>query len=287
MIPLLDTHQHLIYRGEAGYGWTKGIPPLAESDFTLDDYAGLVVGAGVGGVLFMEAAVDDADYQAETRFVHALMGKPESEVIGIIASIRPETDDGFDAWLEESAGLGVVGYRRVLHVVDDAMSQSDTFRRNVRRIGDAGKAFDMCFLSRQLSLAVELARACDNTTLVLDHCGVPDIAGGGLDPWRAHIAAIAALPNVVCKLSGIMAYCAPGEASLRAIEPYVDHVLESFGPNRIVWGSDWPVVNLARGLLEWIAVTRTILDRLSADEAASIAHRTAEAAYKVRLPRRG
>lgn len=284
MIPLLDTHQHLIYRGEAGYGWTKDIPPLAEGDFSLDDYAGLVAGAGVGGSLFMEAGVDDADYRGETRFVHALMGIAKNRVVGIVASIRPETDDGFDAWLEESADLGVVGYRRILHVVDDGMSQSATFRRNVRRLGDAGKAFDMCFLARQLPIAVELARACDNTTLVLDHCGVPDIAGSGLDPWRSHITALAALPNVVCKLSGIMAYCAPGKASLSAIGPYVDQVLESFGPNRIVWGSDWPVVNLAMGLTEWIAVIRVILNGLSADEAAAIAHRTAEATYKVTLP---
>lgn len=284
MIPLLDTHQHLIYRDKAGYDWTKGIPPLAEGDFTLEGYAGLVAGAGVGGSLFMETGVDDADYQAETRFAHDLMANPESGIVGIIASIRPETDDGFDAWLEETADLGVVGYRRILHVVDDAVSQSETFRRNVRKIGAAGKVFDMCFLARQLPVAVELASACANTTLVLDHCGVPDIAGGGVDPWRAHMAALAALPNVVCKLSGIMAYCAPGESSLSAIAPYVDHVLESFGPNRIVWGSDWPVVNLARGMPEWIAVTRTILDRFSADEAAAIAHRTAEATYRVTLP---
>lgn len=284
MIPLLDTHQHLVYRASAGYGWTKDIPSLAEGDFTLEDYAGLVAGAGVGGSLFMETGVDDADYQAETRFVHALMRNPKNRVIGIVASIRPEADDGFDAWLEESADLGVVGYRRILHVVDDGVSQSETFRRNVRRIGAAGKSFDMCFLARQLPVAVELAQACDNTTFVLDHCGVPNIAGGGLDPWRAHMDALAALPNVVCKLSGVMAYCAPGESSLSAIAPYVDHVLESFGPSRIVWGSDWPVVNLAKGMPEWIAVTRTILDRLSADEAAAVAHRTAETTYKVALP---
>lgn len=283
MIPLLDTHQHLVYRDKIGYGWTHDIPPLAKGDFTLDDYAGLTRDAGVGGSLFMETGVDDADYQAETRFVHGLANQPQSGILGIIASIRPESDDGFDAWLEESIGLGAVAYRRILHVVDDAMSQSETFRRNVRKIGAAGKVFDMCFLARQLPVALEFASACDNTTLVLDHCGVPDIAGGGLDPWRAGMTALAELPNIHCKLSGIMAYCAPGEASLEAIRPYVDHVLEAFGPDRIVWGSDWPVVNLANGLPDWIAVTRTILDGLSADEAVAIAHRNAEAVYKVSL----
>lgn len=283
MIPLLDTHQHLIYREKVGYGWTTGIPALAAGDFTLSDYAGLTRDAGIGGTLFMETGVDDADYQAEARFVHGLSKDPGSGVVGIIASIRPESEDGFDAWLEESAALGVAGYRRILHVVDDAMSESDVFRGNVRKIGAAGKTFDMCFLARQLPVARAFAAACDNTRLVLDHCGVPDVAGGALDPWRADMAALAEIPNVTCKLSGIMAYCAPGEASLDTIRPYVDHVLETFGPSRIVWGSDWPVIDLANGLADWIAVTRTILGDLSDDEAAAIAHRNAEAVYGVRL----
>ena len=283
MIPLLDTHQHLIYRDRVGYGWTNGIPALESGDFTLKDYAGVTRDAGIGESLFMETGVDDADYQAETRLVHELAQDPARGVVGLIASIRPETDDGFDAWLEESIELGAVGYRRILHVVDDGMSETETFRRNVRRIGKAGKVFDMCFLARQLPIALELARACENTTLVIDHCGVPDIAGGGLDPWRADMTALAALPNTVCKLSGILAYCAPGDVSLAAIRPYVDHVLDAFGPERIVWGSDWPVVNMAKGLPDWIAVTRTILDGLSDDEAAAIANDTAQSVYGAKL----
>lgn len=283
MTPLLDTHQHLIYRDKAGYGWTGGIPPLAEGDFTLAVYADLVKGLGVGGSLFMETGVDDPDYQAETRFVHELAGKSGSGISGIIASIRPETDDGFDAWLEETRNLSVVGYRRILHVEEDGVSQTEAFRKNVRKIGDAGKVFDLCVLARQLPIAVDLAKACDNTSLVLNHCGVPDIAGGGLDPWRTELAALAEVPNVFCKLSGIMAYCAPGEASLDVLRPYVDHVLRCFGPDRMVWGSDWPVVNLAKGLPEWIAVTRAILETLSPDETKAIAHKTAEGVYKVSL----
>ena len=283
MIPLLDTHQHLIYRDRIGYGWTNGIPALESGNFTLEDYQAITRDAGIGGSLFMETGVDDGDYQAETRLVHDLAQDPARGVVGLIASIRPESDDGFDTWLEESAGLGVVAYRRILHVVDDAMSQSETFRRNVRKIGDADKVFDMCFLARQLPIALDFARACDNTTLVLDHCGVPDIAGGGLDPWRADMTALAALPNTVCKLSGIMAYCAPDDVSLAAIRPYVDHILEAFGPKRIVWGSDWPVVNMAKGLPDWIAVTREILDALSDDEATAIANGTARGIYKVSL----
>ena len=283
MISLLDTHQHLVYREKASYGWTKDIPPLAEGNFTLDDYKTLTEGLGIGGTLFMETGVDDPDYQQETRFVKSLADNSDNGMIGLISSIRPESDEAFETWLEETIEMGVAGYRRILHIMPDDTSQSDIFRKNVRKIGVSGKTFDICFLPGQLPIACELAKACENTKLILNHCGVPDIAGNGLDPWRQDIKALAQIPNVICKLSGLMAYCAPGTSSLETIEPYVDHVLNCFGPNRMVWGSDWPVVNLAKGLPEWIAVTRKILGKLSADEASSIAYGTAQIVYKVKI----
>ena len=283
MISLLDTHQHLVYREKASYGWTKDIPPLAEGNFTLDDYKTLTEGLGIGGTLFMETGVDDPDYQQETRFVKSLADNSDNGMIGLISSIRPESDEAFETWLEETIEMGVVGYRRILHVMPDDTSQSDIFRKNVSKIGVSGKTFDICFLPGQLPIACELAKACENTKLILNHCGVPDIAGDGLDPWRQDIKALAQIPNVICKLSGLMAYCAPGTSSLETIEPYVDHVLNCFGPNRMVWGSDWPVVNLAKGLPEWIAVTRKILGKLSVDEASSIAYGTAQIVYKVKI----
>jgi len=283
MISLLDTHQHLVYREKASYGWTKDIPLLAEENFILDDYKTLTEGLDIGGTLFMETGVDDPDYQQETRFVKSLADNSDNGMIGLISSIRPESDEAFETWLEETIEMGVVGYRRILHVMPDDTSQSDIFRKNVRKIGVSGKTFDICFLPGQLPIACKLAKACENTKLILNHCGVPDIAGDGLDPWRQDIKALAQIPNVICKLSGLMAYCAPGTSSLETIEPYVDHVLNCFGPNRMVWGSDWPVVNLAKGLPEWIAVTRKILGKLSADEASSIAYGTAQTVYKVKI----
>ncbi len=279
MIGLIDTHQHLVYPDAAGYGWTDGIPVLANKAFTLEGYRSLTDGSGIEGTLFMETAVDDPDTTAETELVSDLAKSPDSGILGLIATCRPETNAGFDAWLDEAKALGAVGFRRILHVVDDDMSQSETFRDNIRTIGAKGMTFDMCFLARQLRLAADLADACPNTSLILDHCGVPDIAGGGLDPWRDEIRRLAERPNVTCKLSGLLAYCAPGDATLDAIRPYVDHVLETFGPARIVWGSDWPVVDMANGLEDWLGVTRQILAGLSDAEAKSIAQDTARRVY--------
>jgi predicted TIM-barrel fold metal-dependent hydrolase len=275
----VDTHQHLIYRDRLGYGWTAGIPPLATGDFTLEDYARLTDGTGITATLFMETGVDDADYQAEARFVAGLIGQGTQK--GQIASCRPEDDTGFDAWLDECAGLGVRGFRRILHVMPDDLSTTDTFRHNLRKIGARGLPFDLCFLARQLVIAEDLARACDDQALVLDHCGVPDIAGGGFVDWASAISRLAQLPHLHLKLSGISAYCAPGTASLATLQPWVDHVIEAFGPDRIIWGSDWPVVNLGIGLPDWVAMTRALLAPHGEAEAARMAGTNARRLYAI------
>ena len=156
MLPLLDTHQHLIYPDALEYGWTAELPALAGRAFTLEDYRALTAGAGVAGTIFMEAAVDHDDHHAETEMVAELARRPGSGILGIISSIRPENAPGFDAWVEEGRDLGVVGYRRILHVVPDDVSRSETFRANIRKLGQRGLPFDLCFLARQLPIALEL-----------------------------------------------------------------------------------------------------------------------------------
>lgn len=279
---LIDTHQHLILRDRIGYAWTKEIPILSKGDFTREDYAGLVAGKGVMGSIFMETGVDDGDYQAEARMVAGMVGTAVGGVpmLGQIASIRPEWDDGFDAWLEEAQGLGTVGFRRILHVVPDEVSQTETFRANLRKIGKAGYPFDLNFLARQLiPIGVALVRACPDQPYVLDHCGVPDVAEGGVEEWRTGIDVMAGFPNIVVKLSGITTYCAPGTASAALVQPYVDHLLQAFGPDRMLWGGDWPVVNLGAGLPGWIDMTRQVLAGLSADERHAIGQGTARRIY--------
>ena len=95
MIKLLDTHQHLVYRDVAGYSWAKDIPPLAEDNFTVEDYLNLTEGLGIGGTLFMETGVDDPDYQSEAKHVHDLAQDPNNNIKGLIVSIRPEDDNEF------------------------------------------------------------------------------------------------------------------------------------------------------------------------------------------------
>lgn len=281
MTQLIDTHQHLIYRDVAGYGWTDDIPALAGQEFMLATYQDLTKGADVIGSLFMETGVDDADYRAEARFAAGLARTPENGVLGIIPSCRPEQDAGFSDWLEEAISLGAKGFRRILHVMPDDLSTTDTFRRNIRAIGARGLPFDLCILPSQMPQGAALASACPDTVMILDHCGVPDIAQGNPAQWQSGLQTLAALPNVYCKLSGLLAYCAPGDASLETIAPYVAHALDLFGPDRMLWGSDWPVVDMANGLPQWLNITQAILSDLSPDEAAAIGTKTAQKVYRL------
>ncbi len=275
---LIDTHLHLIWRDRFGYSWTQGTP-LAEGDFTLDT-ARALYGGRVQGSIFMEVGVDDADYKAEARHVASLV--KSGQLLGQIASCRPESDPAFSDWIAEGADLGVVGFRRILHVVPDDVSLSTQFRDNIRAIGRAGKPFDMNFLARTLPIAGDLARACPDTTFVLDHCGTPDIAAGAFDSWRAEIEKLAEIDNIAAvKISGIAAYATPGTASHDTLTPWMDVVLDAFGPLRCIWGSDWPVVTLGTTLPDWIDITTRWLSRLTPTEQAQIAHGNARRIYRV------
>jgi predicted TIM-barrel fold metal-dependent hydrolase len=172
--------------------------------------------------------------------------------------------------------------------VPDDVSQTELFRRNLRRLAPAGYTFDLCVLARQLPLAIDLARACPDVPMVLNHCGVPNVAQQEFSPWREDIRALAAMPNVSCKVSGVIAY---GDAtrwpdgdidSVAAdLRPFVEHAIGCFGWTRVVWGSDFPVCNLTRGLPVWRAVTDRLLEGCSDAELDALAHGNAMRLYRL------
>lgn len=260
---LFDTHVHLVDRQRLTYPWLRTTPAL-DRDWSYADYAAQAVALEITGALHMEVDVAEGQIEAETAFVATLMASPGSLLRGAISAARPESPD-FAAWLERQ-DVGVVrGVRRVLHVVDDAISQTPLFRGNLTRLGRAGLPFDICMVQRQLPLAMDLADACPDTVFVLDHCGVPDIAGGDFAGWAASITALSQRPNVNAKISGITAYGGP-EWSVATLRPYVEHLIGAFGWTRVVWGSDSPVCTLHASLERWVQATDTLIAGASADE---------------------
>jgi predicted TIM-barrel fold metal-dependent hydrolase len=220
----------------------------------------------VTDAIHMEVDVAPDDIEAETRNVDALATEKGSLLRGAISACRPE-DDGFPAFLERQlANPFVKGFRRVLHVVPDEVSESETFRSNVRRLAGSGRPFDLCVRPDQIDKATALADLAPDVQFVLDHCGVPAIRERAEHPWRERIAEIARRPNVAVKISGVVAYADGATWTADDIRPYVEHAIGSFGWDRVVWGSDWPVCTLTASLSTWLAALQSITRGASADE---------------------
>jgi len=274
-IPIIDTHLHLVYRDRFSYPWLTDVPPL-NRDFTLEAYRPQAEAAGITQSIHMEVDVAEADQMRETEFVTALGGS----VVAAISSCRPESRD-FPAQLEQLAkNPKVKGLRRILHTSPDELSQAPIFTENLQRLSAHHLSFDICVLARQLPLALRIARACPDVQFILDHCGVPAVKDRALDPWRADIKALAAEPNVACKVSGVVAYADPNW-SVDDLRPFVEHVIASFGWDRVVWGSDWPVCTLTADLGRWVAATRTILAGESESNQAKLLNGNARRIYRL------
>jgi predicted TIM-barrel fold metal-dependent hydrolase len=271
---IIDTHLHLIYLDRFGYPWLDGVPAL-NRNFTIDTYLSQATALGIARMLHMEVDVAEADIEAETAFATGI-GRG---VIGAIAACRPEAD-GFDTFLERlCANPSVRGFRRVLHTGAHPDAETPRFAENLRRLARYRRTFDFCVLPQHIPLAAGLAKACPDVQFVLDHCGVPDVKNRALDPWRAHIRGIAGLPNVACKVSGIIAYGHPTEWTVEDLRPYVEHVIACFGWDRVVWGSDWPVCTLTADLARWVAATHELLQGASQDEKERLLSRNAKRIY--------
>lgn len=262
---IIDTHLHLVYRDRLSYPWLTAAAAL-DRDARYERYAAEARRCGVTGALHMEVDVAEPDIEAETRNVQDLVIEGAALIRGAISACRPENPD-FPAFLERALGNPFLkGFRRVLHVVPDEMSERPLFRENLGRLSGAGRPFDLCVRPDQLDRAIALADACPDVPFVLDHCGAQSITPGVTQLWRGRIAEIARRPNVTAKISGVVAYVDPKTWVLDDIRPYVEHVIERFGWDRVVWGSDWPVCTLTASLSIWLAATHALTSGVSARE---------------------
>ena len=256
-LAIIDTHLHLIYRERLRYPWLADVAALGR-DFPYERYRTEAGRCGVTDAIHMEVDVAAGDIEVETRNVNALATEPGSLLRGAISSCRPE-DDGFPEFLERQlANPFVKGFRRVLHVVPDEVSESNTFRKNVRRLAGSGRPFDICVRPDQIDKAIALADLAPDVQFVLDHCGVPAIKERAEHPWRERIVEIARRPNVAVKISGVVAYADEATWVVDDVRPYVEHAIESFGWDRVAWGSDWPVCTLTASLSTWMATIQAI-----------------------------
>ncbi|MBO9099839.1 MULTISPECIES: amidohydrolase family protein [unclassified Rhizobium] len=272
---LFDSHLHIVDRTRLNYPWLAGSGAL-NRDSLYDDYALEAKRCGITGVLHMEVDVDPSDIEPETEYVRELGARSDSLIRGAIAACRPEDAD-FPGYLERVlADPFVKGLRRVLHVVPDELSTLPLFRENLSLMAGTRLTFDLCVLPHQIEHAIALIDLNTEVRFILDHCGVPAIKDGPSEVWQNGIREIARRQNVSVKISGVVAYADPQSWTVETLRPFIEHSIASFGWDRVIWGSDWPVCTLGGGLSTWVAATHALIAGCSESERARLYRQNAQ-----------
>uniref|UniRef100_A0AAU2VD12 Amidohydrolase family protein n=1 Tax=Streptomyces sp. NBC_00003 TaxID=2903608 RepID=A0AAU2VD12_9ACTN len=276
---LVDSHHHVWELGVRDQDWISG-PQLAplRRDFTLDDLRPEASSTGVTATVVVQTVT----VTEETPELLALADGSDlvAGVVGWTDLTSPGVADELARLRELPGGGRLVGIR---HQVQGEKDPGWLLRADVRRglgaVADAGLAYDLVVRPHQLPACARVAALHPELTFVLDHLGKPPIASGVLEPWASDVRALAALPNTVCKLSGMVTEANWASWTLAGLRPYAETVLDAFGAGRVLWGSDWPVCVLAASYGGVVGVARGLLAGLSSGERSAVFGGTARGVY--------
>ncbi|MFI6091202.1 amidohydrolase family protein [Streptomyces sp. NPDC051218] len=282
---LIDAHHHVWDLSVRDQEWITGeaLAPIRRN-FSLADLLPETRAAGVAATVLVQT-VTVADETPEFLALAAgsdlvAGGDLVAGVVGWTDLTRPDAGDALAKLRKLPGGQRLVGIR---HQVQGEPDPQWLLRPDVRRglaaVGAAGLAYDLVVLPHQLPACVKAAQEHPGLTFVLDHLGKPPIASGALEPWATAIRALAELPNTVCKLSGLVTEADPKTWTVDGLRPYADTVLDAFGPDRLMFGSDWPVCTLAATYAEVLDSARELTDSLSGSERAAVFAGTATRVY--------
>jgi predicted TIM-barrel fold metal-dependent hydrolase len=280
-LPVVDTHQHLWDLKRFKLPWIKAGSPLARN-FVLDDYDKATRGLNVVKTVYMEVDVDPSQQDAEADYVIGLCkDAAKTRMYGAVISGRPASD-GFKKYVGRFKGSKYVkGLRQVLHNEGTKAGYclEPAFVKGIRLLGEHGLSFDLCMRPGELLDAAKLIDQCPDTRFILDHCGNANVQAKDRSQWRKDIGEVAKRKNVVCKVSGIVASAKPGAWSAADLAPIVKHVREVFGPDRVMFGGDWPVCTLAATYAQWVAALKEIVKGSNVDEQKKLFHDNAVKFY--------
>ncbi|MFE4696313.1 amidohydrolase family protein [Streptomyces sp. NPDC056738] len=280
----VDAHHHVWDLSVRDQDWltAPALRPLRRN-FAITDLEPVAAAAGVDRtVLVQTVTVAEETPELLALAEHSAL---VAGVVGWTDLTRPDVADELARLRELPGGSRLRGIR---HQVQGERDPGWLLRPDVRRglaaVADAGLVYDLVVLPSQLPACARAAADHPGLVLVLDHLGKPPIASGALDPWAGAVRELAALPDTVCKLSGLVTEADPARRTPDDLRPYADTVLEAFGPERTMFGSDWPVCTLAAPYGEVLRTARELTAGLGESERRSVFTGTAERVYRLGPP---
>ncbi len=282
---IIDTHQHLWDLDRFSLPWLTDYRPLARS-YSLDDYWTAARGVPIVKTVYMEVDVEPGQRQAEFRHVAALCKKADSRMAGAVVGAPPDTK-AFAEYVQELKASGVVkGIRRSVlgRGSGNDFEFDKRFLENVRQLGENGLSFDINVAPDELARAASLVDQAPDTRFILDHCGNVDVRGSQMDfdRWKGGMVEVGKRKGIVCKISGFIANAKDKRPpSAEDVARVVDHVYECFGPERVMFGGDWPVCTLAMPLASWVSLLQNVVAARPAVDQRKLFHDNAAAFYGI------
>lgn len=278
--PVVDSHVHIWDLDKLQPPWLAGAGELNQNA-RWQEYKQAAAGIDVVKAVYLEIDAAPSQFEQEAKLAIELCRDPGNVFAGAVIGGRP-ADDGFAAYIEPLAKEPAVkGVRQVLHGSTPAGTCLEpNFVRGIRKLGELGLSFDLCMRHADIPDAATLVRNAPDTSFVLDHCGNPPLFDD-LTVWKRDIDRIAALPNVVGKVSGIIASAKGRSWKPDDLAPVIHHMLETFGPDRVLFGGDWPVCTLGAPLKEWFDALALVVKDLPADRRRKLFHDNAIRVYRL------
>ncbi|MGI8980996.1 MAG: amidohydrolase family protein [Pirellulaceae bacterium] len=270
-LPIVDCHQHLWDLSKFKLPWIMPDTLMAKN-YVEEDYLKQAAGLNVVKAVYMEVDVAADQKTKEANYVIDICKSGKFPTCAAVIGGRPG-EEGFEKYILQFKGSPYVkGVRQVVHSesAPKGMCLEETFVKSVQLLGELGMSFDLCMRPTEISDGAKLCDACPDTRFILDHCGNGDVKAFHVDKkiegkpdhdaetWKKDIANIAKRKNCICKISGVIARLPKGWEA-ETLAPIINHCLDSFGPDRVIFGSDWPVCLMGASYMDWVVGLKAII----------------------------
>lgn len=262
--PIIDAHVHLYDPADLPYAWLAGAPPINKPHLPAD-FDRLTAPVKVDGIVFVEVDVDDPRHLEEARWVEKT-AESDRRIRGTVAGMPLEKGVAIEGDIAEYAKLPRArGVRRLIqkHAGEPGWCLRPDFVAAVKLLPTYGLSFDICIFHSQMADTIKLVRQCPEVSFILDHIGKPGIKDSLTQPWRSEMRELAELPNVICKISGVVTEADHRAWTYDQVAPYIAHSIDTFGFDRVAFGGDWPVSELAARYADWVAVVDRVVSGAS------------------------